>query len=153
ALRPGQRDGRGGRRQRRGGPGRRRQWRRRRGRLPGPDDAGPQPPRGPQQARPRPDRPPDVRLGPGDPDGDLQAALTRSGRAGGVNPLFYATYRRPFMAREAILQPDGPGDERERDAALRPRWLREVIGQRAVVQRLAITLNACRKLKEPLGHI
>ena len=57
------------------------------------------------------------------------------------------------MAREAIVQPDEPEDERQRDAALRPRWLREVIGQRAVVQRLGITLNACRKLKEPLGHI
>src|SRR5215831_6994305 len=57
------------------------------------------------------------------------------------------------MPREAVVQADEPQTERERDAALRPRWLREVIGQRAVVQRLAITLNACRKLKEPLGHI
>src|SRR5262249_41937568 len=37
--------------------------------------------------------------------------------------------------------------------ALRPRWLKEVIGQKAVVQRLSIALNACRKLKEPMGHI
>ena len=37
--------------------------------------------------------------------------------------------------------------DRERDAALRPRWLKEVIGQRAVVQRLGIVLNACKKLK------
>ncbi len=43
--------------------------------------------------------------------------------------------------------------DRERDAALRPRLLREVIGQKAVVQRLQIALNACRKLKEPLSHI
>src|SRR3954453_1564193 len=57
------------------------------------------------------------------------------------------------MAREAVVQADEPEDERQRDAALRPRWLREVIGQRAVVQRLGITLNACRKLKEPLSHI
>src|SRR5438093_511093 len=57
------------------------------------------------------------------------------------------------MPREAIVHADQPEDERQRDAALRPRWLREVIGQRAVVQRLGITLNACRKLKEPLGHI
>ena len=42
---------------------------------------------------------------------------------------------------------------RQRDAALRPRWLREVIGQKAVVQRLSIVLNACKKLKEPLSHI
>src|SRR3984957_4172744 len=57
------------------------------------------------------------------------------------------------MAREPIVQGNGDGETRERDAALRPRWLREVIGQKAVVQRLGIVLNACRKLKEPLAHI
>src|SRR5213596_952051 len=57
------------------------------------------------------------------------------------------------MAREAVVQGDVPDDDRERDAALRPRWLREVIGQKAVVQRLGIILNACRKLKEPLPHL
>jgi Holliday junction DNA helicase RuvB len=57
------------------------------------------------------------------------------------------------MARETIVQPTPDGQVKERDAALRPRWLREVIGQKAVVQRLGIALNACRKLKEPLGHI
>src|SRR4051794_25588701 len=57
------------------------------------------------------------------------------------------------MAREAVVQPEPPEDAPERDAALRPRWLREVIGQRAVVQRLGIVLNACRKLREPMAHI
>src|SRR5438445_6844257 len=58
------------------------------------------------------------------------------------------------MAREAIVHGDSPEDEdKKRDAALRPRWLREVIGQRAVVQRLSIVLKACKKLKEPLSHI
>src|SRR5437660_7178002 len=57
------------------------------------------------------------------------------------------------MAREAVVQSNGDNDDRQRDAALRPRWLREVIGQKAVVQRLGIVLNACRKLKEPLPHI
>src|SRR5947207_8248933 len=57
------------------------------------------------------------------------------------------------MAREAVVQGDVPDDDRERDAALRPRWLREVIGQKSVVQRLTIVLNACRKLKEPVSHI
>ena len=58
------------------------------------------------------------------------------------------------MARETIVQPT-PDDEnrREHDSALRPRWLREVIGQKAVVRRLGIVLNACRKLKEPMSHI
>src|SRR5919204_4947043 len=57
------------------------------------------------------------------------------------------------MAREAVVQADMPDDDRQRDAALRPRWLREVIGQQAVVRRLGIVLNACKKLKEPLSHI
>src|SRR5262245_58298889 len=46
-----------------------------------------------------------------------------------------------------------PDDDRRRDAALRPRYLREVIGQTEVAQRLAIAVNAAKKLKEPLGHI
>src|SRR5438270_10842367 len=57
------------------------------------------------------------------------------------------------MARQAIVQGEKPGEDRNRDAALRPRWLREVIGQRAVVRRLGIALNACKKLKEPMSHI
>src|SRR6516164_9282193 len=57
------------------------------------------------------------------------------------------------MARKAVVQADMPEESRERDAALRPRWLREVIGQKAVVQRLGILLNSCKKNKEPLPHI
>jgi Holliday junction DNA helicase RuvB len=60
------------------------------------------------------------------------------------------------MAREPIVQvqPEPPEEEtRAQDAALRPRFLREVIGQKPVVQRLGIVINACRKLKEPLSHI
>src|SRR5262249_6060701 len=58
------------------------------------------------------------------------------------------------MARQPIVQAnDAPDEQKQRDAALRPRWLREVIGQKAVVQRLGIALNACKKLKEPMAHI
>jgi Holliday junction DNA helicase RuvB len=57
------------------------------------------------------------------------------------------------MAREPVLRSEELPEDRERNSALRPRWLREVIGQKAVVQRLTISLNACRKLKEPLAHI
>ena len=57
------------------------------------------------------------------------------------------------MARQPVLGPDQPEEQRKRDEALRPRWLREVIGQKAVVERLKIVLNACKKLKEPLSHI
>jgi Holliday junction DNA helicase RuvB len=57
------------------------------------------------------------------------------------------------MAREPVVQSQQPDEDRQRDAALRPRWLREVVGQQAVVRRLGIVLNACRKLKEPMAHI
>lgn len=59
------------------------------------------------------------------------------------------------MPREAVVTADipNPEDPKLRDAALRPRRLREIIGQKAVVQRLEIVLNACKKLKEPLSHI
>ncbi len=57
------------------------------------------------------------------------------------------------MPREAIVQPEPPEDERQRNEALRPRRLSEVIGQRSVVERLNIVLNSCKKKKEPLSHI
>src|SRR4051812_38199627 len=58
------------------------------------------------------------------------------------------------MAREAIVQDDGEGEgAREYDAALRPKLLTEVIGQKAVVKRLNILLRAARKFKEPLSHM
>jgi Holliday junction DNA helicase RuvB len=57
------------------------------------------------------------------------------------------------LGREAVLQSEQPEEEHRRDDALRPRWLREVIGQKAVVDRLRVLLNSCRKLKEPLSHI
>src|SRR3954464_3844286 len=56
------------------------------------------------------------------------------------------------MARQAVVGGEVP-QQPEFDSALRPKWLREVIGQKAVVQRLNIVLNAVRKLKEPLPHI
>src|SRR5262249_47489603 len=57
------------------------------------------------------------------------------------------------MAREAVVQPKNGDEQRQRDEALRPRWLREVIGQKAVVQRLSIVINACKIRGEPLSHI
>lgn len=57
------------------------------------------------------------------------------------------------MPREAIVQGNPDDQGRQQEETLRPRLLKEVIGQKAVVQRLSIVLNACRKLKEPLSHI
>jgi Holliday junction DNA helicase RuvB len=58
------------------------------------------------------------------------------------------------MARQTVMTGDvNPDEQKQRDAALRPRRLAEVIGQKPVVQRLAIVLRACKKLKEPMSHI
>src|SRR5690349_2016403 len=61
------------------------------------------------------------------------------------------------MARQAVVggaaaQPQQQ-QEREYDAALRPKYLREVIGQSSVVGRLSILLNSVKKLGEPLPHL
>jgi len=56
------------------------------------------------------------------------------------------------MPREAIVTGTDGGDP-QRDMALRPKWLREVIGQKAVAQRLQIAVTAAKKLREPVGHI
>jgi holliday junction DNA helicase RuvB len=58
------------------------------------------------------------------------------------------------MARQAIVQGGTPDDDgKKRDAALRPRLLREVIGQQSVKQRLEILLRAAKKLQEPMPHM
>ena len=44
-------------------------------------------------------------------------------------------------------------DDRDFDDALRPRRLSEVVGQRRVVERMGITLDAARRRGDPLGHL
>jgi holliday junction DNA helicase RuvB len=50
-------------------------------------------------------------------------------------------------AREALAK------LRDDEIALRPRHMREMVGQRKVAERLAIAVDAARKRNEPLGHI
>src|SRR5215471_14106427 len=57
------------------------------------------------------------------------------------------------MARQPVVTGGQSPDDRQRDAALRPRWLREVVGQKAVVERLGIVLNSCKKRREPFPHV
>jgi Holliday junction DNA helicase RuvB len=56
------------------------------------------------------------------------------------------------MARETILQPTGPGDKDE-DKDLRPQRMNDMVGQREVIERLRIVIDAAKKRGEPLGHI
>jgi Holliday junction DNA helicase RuvB len=57
--------------------------------------------------------------------------------------------------RGAGKQPPAPRptEDKERDDELRPQRLEDVVGQRSVVDRLRIMLNAARKRAEPLGHL
>lgn len=62
--------------------------------------------------------------------------------------------------REAILQPGDAGEPTpenrpgmEEDRALRPSTINEMVGQRDVIARLSIALDAAKKRKEALGHI
>src|SRR5215470_2745016 len=65
-----------------------------------------------------------------------------------------SSHRMKPMAREKVIGPNGGDDERKKqDAALRPKLLKEVIGQRKVAERLEIAVKASKKLNEPLGHI
>ncbi|HBO46157.1 MAG TPA: Holliday junction branch migration DNA helicase RuvB, partial [Planctomycetaceae bacterium] len=65
------------------------------------------------------------------------------------------------MTREPIIQSsdaqsdEGPSFSRqnEDDRALRPQSMREMVGQRAVYERIQIAVDAARKRDEPLGHI
>ncbi|MFO0805885.1 MAG: Holliday junction branch migration DNA helicase RuvB [Gemmataceae bacterium] len=58
------------------------------------------------------------------------------------------------MAREKVLTTVAEDEDRKKvDAALRPKLLAEVIGQKKVAERLEIAVRASKKLKEPLGHI
>ncbi|MHC4176446.1 MAG: Holliday junction branch migration DNA helicase RuvB [Planctomycetota bacterium] len=55
------------------------------------------------------------------------------------------------MSRRPILQqPDGFQDD---DRDLRPQRMQEMVGQRAVYQRLEIAVDAAAKRGEPLGHV
>jgi len=63
------------------------------------------------------------------------------------------------MAREAVYQQSDPetveaeGMPQEPEGSLRPRRMGEMVGQRDVIERLQIAIQAARKRDEPLGHI
>lgn len=63
------------------------------------------------------------------------------------------------MAREAIYQASDPEPTavtempREPDVRLRPRRMDEMVGQRDVIERLQIAIDAAQKRGQPLGHI
>jgi len=57
------------------------------------------------------------------------------------------------MARDRILTGKERAGDEPIDAALRPRRLDEMVGQRAVIEKLEIAMAAAKKRGEPLEHI
>jgi Holliday junction DNA helicase RuvB len=57
------------------------------------------------------------------------------------------------MPRETVVTGGQDDGAVRQDAALRPKLLKEVIGQRKVAEKLEVAVLASKKLKEPLGHI
>jgi Holliday junction DNA helicase RuvB len=53
----------------------------------------------------------------------------------------------------ASRQPAADGLATVDDVALRPKYLRDIIGQRAVCERIQIAVDAAARRKEPLGHV
>ena len=56
------------------------------------------------------------------------------------------------MPREPIISATPDRDE-EFDRTLRPQRIKDMVGQRDVIERLNIVVDAARKRGEPLGHI
>ncbi|MEK7711248.1 MAG: Holliday junction branch migration DNA helicase RuvB [Planctomycetota bacterium] len=57
------------------------------------------------------------------------------------------------MSRERVLAAEARPTDEPVDAALRPQRLDEMIGQRAVLEKLEIAMAAAKKRREPLEHI
>src|SRR6187551_1154466 len=56
------------------------------------------------------------------------------------------------MPREPVLS-SAPDRDEEFDRGLRPQRIKDMVGQRDVIERLNIVVDAARKRGEPLGHI
>jgi holliday junction DNA helicase RuvB len=52
-----------------------------------------------------------------------------------------------------VVAPDPRGDETELDAALRPRWLSEFVGQARIKEQLLLLVEGARARNEPLDHV
>ena len=57
------------------------------------------------------------------------------------------------MSEERLLSAEPDGEELGIELSLRPRFLREYIGQTKVKQNLEISLEAARKRREPVDHV
>ncbi len=57
------------------------------------------------------------------------------------------------MAKDRLISSETRQGDETIDAALRPKHLDEMVGQRAVIEKLRIALDAAKQRGEPLEHI
>ena len=57
------------------------------------------------------------------------------------------------MSDERILNAEPIEEELQTELSLRPKFLREYIGQNKVKENLAVSLEAARRRKEPIDHV
>ncbi len=73
--------------------------------------------------------------------------------------IFEVLYNRTVFCwylsvREPVLQAgNSPGEDDDDDRDLRPQYMRDMVGQREVAERVGIAVDASRKRNETLGHI
>ena len=61
--------------------------------------------------------------------------------------------REPTEVTDGGSRTDAPHSTREEDNLLRPKRIEQIIGQRDVVERIMIAIEAARQRKETLGHM
>ncbi|MBI2321164.1 MAG: Holliday junction branch migration DNA helicase RuvB, partial [Chloroflexi bacterium] len=54
---------------------------------------------------------------------------------------------------ERVIAPESRVEEQDYEATLRPRWLREYLGQEKVKENLGILITASKARGEPLDHV
>jgi len=78
-------------------------------------------------------------------DGELGSPGHRQGR--------FCEAMRKEMKDDRLLDPAVRDEEREFDLTLRPRWIREFVGQDRIREHLEIFIRAARERGEPLDHV
>ncbi len=58
-----------------------------------------------------------------------------------------------MIQAERLITPDNLGDDAPFDRAIRPKYLRDYVGQPAVCEQLEIFIQAARRRTEPLDHV
>jgi len=64
-----------------------------------------------------------------------------------------ATEQKEAPDAPRVVGPEAAQDEQEFDAALRPRWLSEFVGQHKVKEQFGLLIEGARQRGEPVDHV